>query len=88
VIQADHRHLGHAERFDGLNARMASDDPVLVIDENRVDEADLANAGSELLNLLARVRAGISGGGFERRRRAVGHRQREALHPLEVGGGI
>jgi hypothetical protein len=50
-MNCDRRHLGQAKQPRRLCARMAGDDATLAIDQNRDQEAELADARSELLEL-------------------------------------
>jgi hypothetical protein len=64
-----------AEKLGRLDSPMASDDFVIPVDEDRIVEAEDADALGDLPDLLIRMRARIARIGLERGDRARLHRQ-------------
>src|SRR6266568_7196896 len=53
------RHRGDAEELGGFHATVTSDDLLVIIDQNRIAEAELRDAVGDLADLLLRMRPGI-----------------------------
>jgi len=53
------RHRGDAEELGGFHTAVTGDDLLVIIDQDRIAEAELRNAVRDLADLLLRMRPGI-----------------------------
>ena len=86
VGQFDHRQIRHVELARREDATVPGDDAALAVDQDRVVEAELPDAGRDLGDLFLAVRARIAGIGDQRLDRAIvdlqgGHRGPETKNP-------
>ena len=63
--EADGWHLGHAEQLCCLDAAVAGDDDVVLVDEDGVVEAERRDAVGDLADLPARMRARVARVGLQ-----------------------
>jgi hypothetical protein len=59
--QAKRRHTFQAQKPSGFQAAMPGDDFVVIVDEDRIGEAEPGDAVGDLPDLLFGMRAGIAG---------------------------
>ncbi len=59
--KAKRRHAFQAQKLSGLQAAMPGDDFVVIVDEDRIGEAEPGDAVGDLPDLLFGMRAGIAG---------------------------
>jgi HEAT repeats/Armadillo/beta-catenin-like repeat len=60
MVETDDRHVGHTLQARGLKTPMASKDHVAFVDDQRVQESKLPDAGGDLADLLSRMRSGLA----------------------------
>src|SRR5690606_2983078 len=60
VFETQARHLCQTDQLRRLHTAMASEDPVVPVDEHRIGEAEGLDAGRDLPDLLFRMRPGIA----------------------------
>lgn len=63
MVQDNHRHVCEFEHAGCDQPAVPGDDTALGIDQNRVEEPELDDAGGNLGHLIVRVRPGIPGVG-------------------------
>ena len=65
MIDKDTGDGGHPELLGRGEPAMARDDDAILVDDDRAHEAEAADRGGDLADLLFRMRAGIAGGGLQ-----------------------
>ena len=59
MIDTHGRDVAHTKEIRGFDSAMSCNDAVRAVDEHGIDEPELLNAGSDLLDLLCGVSAGV-----------------------------
>src|SRR4051812_3368959 len=60
MCDADHRHMRHAELLGHLQPEMTRNNGAVLVDDDRIDEAEAADNSAQLLDLLLAVSSRVT----------------------------